>query len=108
MWREWAIFAAVPVGLGLAALAAPFLRRALGSLAGAVAVSLAAGALVLIVTGVWFAALVVGAMAFAFALIGSGSAGRWVSRARASALAPDGRDGGAGGRGLGGGASGSW
>jgi len=107
MWREWAIFAALPIGLGLAVLVAPFLRRSLGSLAGAAAVGLAAGALVLVATGVWFAALVVGAMAFAFALIGGGSAGRWVSRARGSVLAPDGRDG-AGGGGLGGGASGSW
>lgn len=106
MWREWALFAALPIGLGLAAFAAPFLRRALGSLAGAAAVGLAAGALVVIVSGAWFAALVAGAMAFAFALLDSGSAGRWVSRARSSTPARDARGAGTGG--LGGGASGSW
>jgi hypothetical protein len=107
MWREWTILAALPIGVGLAVLAAPFLRRALGALAGAVIVGLAAGAFVLIATSASFAALVVSAMAFTFALIGSGGAGRWTSRARPSPLAPDERRG-AGGRGLGGGASGHW
>jgi hypothetical protein len=103
MWREWAALAAVPIGLALAVFVAPVLRRTLGCLLGAAVVGIAAGALVFVVSGVPFAALVVGAMAFAFALIGSGRAGRWVSRASGSA--PQGIKDNAGERG---GASGSW
>lgn len=102
MWREWAIFAALPIGLGLAMLVAPVLKRTLGSLAGAAAVGVATGAFVWISTNVPLAALVAGAIAFPFALIGTGSAGRWVSRAPSSTSARDGA-----GRGRGG-ASGSW
>lgn len=105
MWREWAIFAALPIGLGLAVVAAPLLKRALGALAGAAAVGAAAGGLVFVVTGAPFAALVVGAMAFAFALLDNGHAGRWVSRIRGSP--PDEAGGGRGGS-VGGGASGTW
>ncbi len=104
MWREWAIFAALPIGLGLTVIATPLLKQGLGALAGAGVVGVGAGALVAIATGVPFAALVVGAMGFAFGLLSSGSAGRWVSRDRR--LPPD-----EAGRGRGrvrGGASGSW
>lgn len=104
MWREWAIFAALPIGLALAVLAAPLLKQALGALAGAAVVAAAAGALVAFVTGVPFAALVMGAMAFGFALLGSGSAGRWVSGVRAP---PNDSGSGRGGR-IRGGASGIW
>lgn len=104
MWREWTMLAALPLGLAMAVVAAPALRRALGSLAGAAALGIAAGAVVWLVSSVPFAALVAGAMAFAFALLGSGSVGRWVSRA--SSPAPDGADRSR--RSGRGGASGSW
>lgn len=109
MWRELTTFAALPIGLALAALVAPWLRQMLGALIGAVAVGAGAGLLVWTMTRVSFVALVIGGMAFAFALLGSGAGrGRWASRGGGASSLPSGMPHrGSGGR-PGGGASGSW
>jgi uncharacterized protein len=111
-------FAALPVVLIFALLAAPLFRRMFGSLFGSAALGAGAGFIVWLVSSVLFASLVAGAMVFVFALTGAGgSVGRWTSRGggfgRMAGGFGGGRGGGGGFRGGGGrfgggGASGGW
>ena len=111
-------FAALPIVVVLALVAAPLFRRLFGSLFGSAALGAGAGFVVWLVSSVWFASLVAGAMVFVFALTGiGGSGGRWASRSGAPGRMPGGfggrsggggRFGGGGGRFGGGGASGGW
>lgn len=108
MWQQMATFVALPLGLAVAVLAAPLLRQTLGALVGAAVVGAGVGILVLLGTGAAFASLVIGAMAFAFALLASsGRAARWVSRNGGSPALPSVAVRGRGVR-FGGGASGTW
>jgi uncharacterized protein len=114
-------FATLPVVLIFALLAAPVFRRMFGSLFGSAALGAGAGFVVWLVSSVWFASLVAGAIVFVFALTGAGgSVGRWASRGGGFGRMPGGFGGGAfgggggggfrggGGRFGGGGASGGW
>jgi uncharacterized protein len=109
-------FAALPVVLIFALLAAPVFRRMFGSLFGSAALGAGAGFIVWLVSSVLFASLVAGAIVFVFALTGAGgSVGRWASRGGGFGRLPGGFGGGGGGgfrggggRFGGGGASGGW
>jgi uncharacterized protein len=110
-------FAALPVVLIFALVAAPLFRRMFGSLFGSAALGAGAGFIVWLVSSVLFASLVAGAMVFVFALTGAGgSVGRWTSRGGGFGGMPGGFGGGRGGGGFrggggrfgGGGASGGW
>jgi uncharacterized protein len=110
-------FAALPVVLVLALVAAPVFRRLLGSLFGSAALGAGAGFVVWLVSSLLFASLVAGIMVFVLALTGiGGSGGRWASRGGGFGGMPGGfgsRSGsggfrGGGGRFGGGGASGGW
>ena len=108
-------FAALPVVLIFALLAAPVFRRLFGSLFGSVALGAGAGFVVWLLSSVLFASLVAGAVVFVFALTGAGrSVGRWTSRGGGFGRMPGGFGGGGGGfrggggRFGGGGASGGW
>jgi uncharacterized protein len=109
-------FAALPVVLIFALLAAPLFRRMFGSLFGSAALGAGAGFIVWLLSSVLFASLVAGAMVFVFALTGAGgSVGRWASRGGGFGGMPGGFGGGrgggfrgGGGRFGGGGASGGW
>jgi uncharacterized protein len=113
-------WAALPVLLVFAAFLAPLFRRLFGTLFGSAALGAGAGVLVWLVSSVLFAALLVGAMVFVFALAGiGGRGGRWASRGPWGGM-PGGFGGGfgrggggggfsgGGGRFGGGGASGGW
>jgi uncharacterized protein len=108
-------FAALPVVLIFALLAAPVFRRIFGSLFGSAALGAGAGFIVWLISSVLFASLIAGAMVFLFALTGAGgSVGRWASRGGGFGRMPGGFGGGGGGfrggggRFGGGGASGGW
>jgi uncharacterized protein len=115
--REGEPFAALPVVLIFALLAAPLFRRLFGSLFGSAALGAGAGFIVWLLSSVLFASLLAGAMVFLFALTGTGgSVGRWTSRGGGFGGMPGGFGGGRGGGGFrggggrfgGGGASGGW
>jgi uncharacterized protein len=115
--RDGEPFAALPVVLIFALLAAPVFRRMFGSLFGSVALGAGAGFIVWLVSSVLFASLIAGALVFVFALTGAGgSVGRWASRGGGFGGMPGGFGGrgggggfrGGGGRFGGGGASGGW
>jgi len=115
-------FTALPVVFILAIFAAPLLRRLFGPLLGSAALGLSAGFIVWVLSSVLFASLVIGVIAFVFALLGGRRrSGRWASGG--PMVFPGGFGGGFGGRGGGfggggfrggggrfggGGASGGW
>ncbi|HLF12280.1 MAG TPA: YgcG family protein [Gammaproteobacteria bacterium] len=107
---------ALPFVLMFAAFAAPLFRRWFGTLFGAAAVGGAAGLVAWLISSVLFASLIVGGVAFVFALAGiAGGPGRWSSGGGAWGGARGGGFGGGGGgfrggggRFGGGGASGGW
>jgi uncharacterized protein len=110
-------FTALPVVFILAIFVAPLLRRVFGPLLGSAALGVGAGFIVWMLSSVLLASLVIGAMAFVFALLGvGGHSGRWASRG--PMVFPGGFGGSLGGRGGGfrggggrfggGGASGGW
>ena len=94
-------FTALPVVFILAIVVAPLLRRLFGPLLGSAALGLGAGFIVWILSSVLFASLVIGAIAFVFALLGGRRrSGRWASRG--PMVFPGSFGGGFGGRGGGG------